>query len=181
MAERRLTVYAAKTDSERLVPIFPVLYHLLRDAYELAPAGSTRVVTVSKYNRHRRFRQILRRAGISVWPDLFQTLLRSCESHMASMGLPQHAVSAWIGHSMAVSEKYYLQVPAELFDRATGAAVSCRTDSQSMAGVETEGFQDSVERNSKPPHYNALQNNARVCQARPTGLEPATTGSTVRV
>ena len=41
---------------------------------------------------------------------------------------------------MAVSEKYYLQVPAKLFDRATGAAVSCRTDSQSMAGVETEGF-----------------------------------------
>ncbi len=95
--QRRLTVYAAKTDSERLVPIFPVLYHLLRDACELAPAGSTRVVTVSKYNRHRRFRQILRRAGISVWPDLFQTLRRSCESHMASMGLPQHAVSAWIG------------------------------------------------------------------------------------
>ena len=81
---------------------------------------------------------------------------------------------------MAVSEKYYLQVPAELFERVTGAAVSRRTDSQSMAGVETEGFHDSADSNSKPPHYNALRNNAGVCQARPTGLEPATTGSTVR-
>ena len=181
---RRLTVFAAKTDSERLVPIFPGLYQLLRDAYELAPEGTTHVVTVSKYNRHRRFRQILRRAGIPVWPDLFQTLRWSAESHMASMGLPQHAVSVWIGHSMAVSEKYYLQVPAELFERVTGAAesaaVSRRTDSQSIAGVETEGFHDLAESNSKPPHYNALRNNAGVYQARPTGLEPATTGSTVR-
>ena len=61
---------------------------------------------------------------------------------------------------MAVSEKYYLQVPEELFDRATGAAESRRTDSQSMAGAETEGFPDSAGSNSKPPHYNALRNNA---------------------
>ena len=50
-----------------------------------------------------------------------------------------------------------------------------------MAGAETEGFPDSAGSNSKPPHYNALRNNAGVYQARPTGLEPATTGSTVRM
>jgi hypothetical protein len=40
--------------------------------------------------------------------------------------------------------------------------VARRTDSQSMAGVETEGFPDSAGSNSKPPHYNALRNNAGV-------------------
>jgi hypothetical protein len=51
---------------------------------------------------------------------------------------------------MAVSEKYYLQVAAELFERVTGAAVSRRTDSQSMVGVEAGGIHDSAENNSKP-------------------------------
>ena len=80
---------------------------------------------------------------------------------------------------MAVSEKYYLRVPAELFERVTGPVVSRRTDSQSMAGVETEGFQDSAEINSKPLHHNGLRYNTEIFQARPTGLEPATTGSKV--
>ncbi len=35
---------------------------------------------------------------------------------------PQHAVSKWIGHSMAVSERHYLQLTEDVFDAANGLA-----------------------------------------------------------
>jgi len=65
---------------------------------------------------------------------------------------PQHAVSKWIGHSMAVSERHYLQVDDEILDAAT------RSDSavaplQERPQSETETTSDvrSRKRSSRPP------------------------------
>ena len=44
------------------------------------------------------------------------------------MEYPQYAVSQWIGHSMAVSEKHYLQVPEELYTKAAGVDRKLRAD-----------------------------------------------------
>ena len=117
---RRMSVYSQKTGQTRIVPIDPRLYALLTEAFEKSRPGQKRVLTISKLNRHRNFELILRRASIAPWPDLFQTLRRSCETEWASRH-PQHAVSAWVGHSMKVSEQFYLQVTDDLFDAASQA------------------------------------------------------------
>jgi hypothetical protein len=83
---------------------------------------------------------ILKRAEIEWFGRCFPVLRQSCETEWAAR-FPQHAVSAWLGHSERVSEKHYLMVTDELSDLAAGraaksaAAGSC-TDSQGAAKQE---------------------------------------------
>ena len=142
--KRRLTVYAPKTRKTRVIPIDPRLMAVLQDAFDEATQGSVKLLLLSKNNMHRTFKKIITRAGRAVWDDLFQTLRRSCETELAKT-LPQHAVSHWIGHSMIVSERHYLQVTDDLFELvshqesneavpvAESAAAEPRTPLQSVA------------------------------------------------
>ena len=116
----RLVVYATKTDSTRIVPVVTALLAILRDAFDQATEGTTNLVTLSasSTNIHRGLEKIITRAGIVPWDDLLQTLRRSAETDFAKRN-PQHAVSRWIGHSMAVSERHYLQVDDEMLDAAS--------------------------------------------------------------
>jgi integrase len=146
---RLLTVYAPKTHKTRIVPIIPTLLPLLQAAYDAAPEGAETVITLSRNNLHRAFHEVIRNAGLLAWPDLFQTLRRSCETDFART-CPQHAVSTWIGHSMRVSEKHYLQMTDDLYDLATGraaesAAAGHGTDSHDAA----EANRDHARRNKK--------------------------------
>ena len=50
---------------------------------------------------------------------MFQTLRRSCETHLIALGHPQHVVSAWLGHSERVSKNHYLMVTSADFAKAT--------------------------------------------------------------
>jgi len=119
--KRRLHIRAVKTKTVRRVPIVPRLFELLESAFAEAEEGAVHPVTVtrSKGTIHRTVRQGIEEAGLEPWPDLMQALRRAAESDLAAR-FPQHAVSAWIGHSEAVSRRYYLQVTDELMDRAAG-------------------------------------------------------------
>ena len=116
--KRRLTVYAPKTDSTRIVPIIPALFTILQDAFDAAPEGSDKIVRLSAHNLHRDFEKLITRAGLVPWDDLFQTLRRSCENDFARHH-PQHEVSRWIGHSMRVSEQHYLMADESTLQAAT--------------------------------------------------------------
>lgn len=113
----RLSVYAPKTGSTRVVPIVPRLSGLLKVAWSQREPEFDQVLTVSTNNMHRTVRAAIQEAGVEPWPDLFQALRRSCETDLA-MTFPQHAVSSWLGHGIGVSAKHYLQIPAELYERA---------------------------------------------------------------
>ena len=52
--------------------------------------------------------------------DLFQTL-RSCAETDFARKYPQHEVSRWIGHSIAVSEKHDLMSDTSVMDNAASA------------------------------------------------------------
>ncbi len=52
------------------------------------------------------------------------TLRKNAETDWAQR-FPQYVVSYWIGHSIEVSEKHYLQVPEELYEK-----VACCTSKQ---------------------------------------------------
>ena len=126
---RRLTIIAEKTGKRRTVPIEPALYRLLLDAFDDALTGEDNVVPtrlVRRNNLELRLKAAIRRAGLQPWAKPYQVLRSNRETDWAQR-YPQYVVSAWMGHNMSVSEKHYLQVPAELYDTAS------RSDSERSA------------------------------------------------
>jgi integrase len=182
----RLSVYAPKTKQTRIVPIDPRMYEILSEADALARTGQKRLITRSRRNLHRDFKLILRRASIAPWEDLFQTLRRSCETEWA-IKHPQHAVSKWIGHSMAVSERHYLQIPDSLYDAvsldpksgAKSGAVHSRNGVQETANAPNDENGPSPQETRKPALCFDLQHNAGSCEVGRGGLEPPTPGFSV--
>ena len=134
----RLDVASPKTEryaghERRLVPVAPELMGLLRDAYDAAEEGATRIITLSHHDKRKVYETIgaaVRRANVEPWPALWQTLRDSCERRWA-MVHPQVAVSRWIGHSIAVSGRHYAnRVPDELFARAAATPADAHGGSE---------------------------------------------------
>ena len=119
---RRLSVFAPKTDTNRIVPITADLFAVLQAAFDAASEGTVNIVSLGSHrsNLHRGLEKIILRAGLVPWDDLFQTL-RSCAETDFARKYPQHEVSRWIGHSIAVSEKHYLMSDSSVMDSASSA------------------------------------------------------------
>ena len=118
LKNRRMTVFAPKTGATRVVPIVPRLHALLTGAHAKREPEFEQVILLSKNNVHRTIAHAAERAELTAWPDTFQALRRAAATDFAAIA-PPHAVAAWMGHGIAVSAKHYLQVPAELYDKAT--------------------------------------------------------------
>ena len=118
--QHRLRVIAEKTGRLRIVPIEPELYDMLLEAFEQAEEGEERLCPISRHCLWRNFQVIRRRAGLPEWKDAFQVLRRNRETDWAQV-YPQYVVSYWMGHDIKVSDRHYLQVPVELYDKAAGA------------------------------------------------------------
>ncbi len=63
----------------------------------------------------------IRRAGLEPWPKLFHNLRATRETELAA-DFPLHIVCKWIGNSIQVATRHYLQVRDEDFERAAGSA-----------------------------------------------------------
>ena len=120
----RMRVTSPKTEhhegkGSRLVPLFPELLPLLQEAWEKAEPGTVHVISRHRNsaNLRTRFRKIIKRAGLTPWPKLFQNL-RSTRQTELEESYPSHVVCAWIGNSEQVARKHYLQVTDDHFDRA---------------------------------------------------------------
>src|SRR5262249_20847014 len=87
------------------------------EAFDLAPEGAQYVITrypdVDKNFRTRLIR-IVRRAGLTPWPKLFQNLRASRQRELAAL-YPLHVVYAWLGNSTLIAHKHYLQVTDDYF------------------------------------------------------------------
>jgi len=66
-----------------------------------------------------RLLKIINRAGVKPWPKLFHNLRASCETDLAKIH-PIKAVCDWIGNSITVAQRHYLQTTEEDFERASG-------------------------------------------------------------
>lgn len=121
----RMTVSSPKTahhdgGESRVVPIFPELRPHLAEAFERAEPGNQFVIAryrSKNANLRTQFERIIRRAGISPWPKLFQNLRASRETELAAE-FPLHVVCKWIGNSPAVAQAHYLQTTEADFQRA---------------------------------------------------------------
>lgn len=131
----RFMVRSPKT-GPRLVPMFEELRPFLELARDRAEPGALHVVTRTRdagANWRTTFVKIIRRAGLSVWEKPFQNLRASRETELAQTH-PTHVAAAWIGNSVTVASKHYLQVTEADFEKATrGGANSGARSTEAFA------------------------------------------------
>ncbi len=179
----RLRVRSPKTErhaghEQRAVPICPKLAKILQDAYDAAPEGCERIITLGDGGYFRTgMRHAIRRAGVAEWSSLWQTLRRSCEIEWAQT-YPQFAVSKWIGHSITVSGKHYANlVPDELFDKVA-AAVPQAAQNPAQQGAKSReidaqgGEVASAGTREIPGKYASLRVGAPHFKTEAEGFEP---------
>ncbi len=124
---KRFTVHSPKTayiegKGSRIVPLFPELEPFLLDAFEHVEEGQEYVFeqlrrSASKNLRTQALRYI-KMAGVKPWKKTFQNLRSSRQTELVETW-PEHVVAAWLGNSVEIARKHYLQVTDEHFDRAT--------------------------------------------------------------
>jgi integrase len=125
----RMTVRSPKTahhegKESRVVPIFPELRPYLQEAFEAAAEGAEFAIAKRREpnaNLRTLFYKVVRRAGLTPWPKLFQNLRSTRETELAE-SFPLQAVTAWIGNSQPVAIKSYLQVTDEHYRQAVSGA-----------------------------------------------------------
>jgi integrase len=119
----RVRIDSPKT-GEREIPIFPELRPYLEDSFRLAGDAAIDDPTTPIIRRHHVDRsnlktnanwrttaaKIIQRAKVKVWPKIFQNMRASRETELVKQGFPLHVVCAWIGNSVKVAQKHYLQV-----------------------------------------------------------------------
>lgn len=181
--QSRFTVHASKTEhlpsgGIRHVPIFPELLTHLRDCFEQAEPGTEYVVTryrESNTNLRTQLGRIIKRAGLTPWPKLFQNCRSTRQTELEEL-FPSHVVCYWIGNSESVARKHYLQVTPAHFEKAAQnpaqhAAESSRRDSQA-------GQAECAE----PALCGPVRDDAPYCkplhskEIPPRGLEPLSPG-----
>ena len=106
---------------ERIIPLFPELREQLEEAWDLLGDEPAEYV-ITRYrsanqNLRTQFQKIIRRAGLTPWPKLFQNLRASRQTELAAE-FPAHVVCHWIGNSEAVAKEHYLRVQDSDFERA---------------------------------------------------------------
>jgi len=153
---QRFLVKAPKTEhteggGERWVPIFPELRPYLDEAWEKAAPGAAKVFAraiLGETNLRTRLLLILRKAGLSPWPRLFQNLRASRETELAET-YPLHVVCAWIGNSPKVAAEHYLQVTDEHFRRGAAGPGAQNPTQPAAHGAVPEGAGAHAEKGEK--------------------------------
>lgn len=175
---QRIRIPSPKTEhhqgkDSRLIPLFPELLGPLQEAWDQAEPGSEYVITKNRpesvrkcngnweaVNLRTRFTKIIKRAGLTPWPRLWQNLRSSRETELSHL-YPLHVVTAWLGNSEAVATKHYLQVTDADFDRAAVETVTAPVRKPVRYGdessridqhVETAGFPKSLPCKEKRLH-----------------------------
>jgi hypothetical protein len=125
----KMTLWSPKTERypnrrSRLVPIAPELAVLFAEAFAAAPEGSTYVFPRLRHttNHVTSTDKLIRRAGLEPWPRTFDNLRASCEVDWMDLGVPEHVVCAWMGHSRATARKHYVRPTEQHFRKVSGGA-----------------------------------------------------------
>jgi integrase len=165
----RFRVTSPKTEhheghESRLVPIFPELLPYLREVFELAEPGAE--FCISRYrsstvNLRTQLQKVIRRAGLEPWPKLWQNLRSTRETELADR-FPAHVASAWIGNSVAVAVKHYLQVTEDHFDQA--AHNTAQKLHELTGNVQKENRNVELTEDTTSGHFNYLHKETASCE-----------------
>lgn len=124
--QNRMRVFSPKTEhlpgkDHRWIPLFPEIKEHLRECFEQAKDGEVFIFPkgiTNSTNLRTKFYRILKMAGLSPWPKLFQNLRSSRETELCQ-NHPIHVVTSWIGNSPTVATAHYLQVTDLDWNKAT--------------------------------------------------------------
>jgi len=103
----------------RTVPIDPMLYSLLFEAYNDGQAGEWVCSGARSTAMHRVIEKICKLAGIEPYTKPCHTLRKNCETDWSEK-YPIQAVTDWLGNSPQVALAHYLRTEDGLFDKAAG-------------------------------------------------------------
>ena len=142
----RFTVRSPKTAREgrsaRVVPIFPELAPHLLAAFEQSDEGVDAVFTQVPHgsgNLRTQANRIIERAGLTVWPKLFQNCRSSRETELVEHHSIK-AVTAWLGNSPQIAVKHYLQVREEDWQKAVQNPVQYAHAQGRKGGKDDDGL-----------------------------------------
>jgi len=178
-SSNRFTVTSSKTENyegknTRVVPIFPQLKQLLMDAFIEAEEGATYCITSYRdktCNLRTRLTKIIKHAGLKPWPKLWQNLRSTRETELANE-FPIQVVTAWIGNSMAVAHKHYLQVTDEHHKKAVQNPVQRVHAGGCFEGNGVQGKNSKSTLLTSIPKKTAQCINTGLSLMGHTGLEP---------
>ena len=122
----RIRVDSPKTEhhpggASRVVPIFPELRPYLEEVWNEAEAGETHFITRYRdpsVNLFRQFLAIVKRANLTPWPKVWHNMRASRQTELEDI-FPSHVVCSWLGNSIQVAHKHYLQTTDAHFAKAT--------------------------------------------------------------
>ena len=110
-----MNIFAPKTKTPRVVPIFPPLDKIILEAWEALSEGSKTLHVINDETRRKpstnlrtTAMKLIDRAGVDVWEKQFQNLRMSCATEMINAGYPIRKVAVWLGHSVQVLEQHYI-------------------------------------------------------------------------
>ncbi len=94
--------------SYREVPICMRLYSILHEAYQVAEDDADTITGLTPNNLTRIAQGIVRAAGLTPWPKMYQAMRSSCENEWKQRGVAEATYCAWLGHSPKVSREHYV-------------------------------------------------------------------------
>ena len=155
----KMIVNATKTEHHasggvRACPIFPELRPYLEAAWDAAPEGAEFVINRyrdSSQNLRQTLLRILKHAGVTPWPRLFQNMRASRETELMAR-FPAKDVSSWLGNSVPVAMRHYAMATEASFLEACdpqGRTVSHRQDAVGAA----RGHHESREGGGNPESH----------------------------
>lgn len=163
----RMTVRSPKTahhegGAQRVVPIFPELRPYLEECQKLASRDDEYVIKrrrSANINLRTQLLRILGRAKVKPWPKLFHNLRASCETDLAKIH-PIKAVCDWIGNSIDMAARHYLQTTDEDFERAIQGEVTTKITTSPTAS-SSQG-QPRKRKNTGNNHVSSVSGSSKV-------------------
>lgn len=186
----RMTVRSPKTEhhedgASRVVPIFPERLPHLWDAFEATEARAEYVITRyrdTRQNLRTQLSRIIKRAGLTPWPKLWQNLRATREAELVE-SFPTHVACARIGNSQAVAAKHYPQTTDERYAWAVnGEGAALQNAVQHPRASDCTAGNDSSAEPDKQGVFVGMRNDAESLNAGEletlgqTGLEPVLSG-----
>jgi integrase len=184
-----MTVISPKTEGhgrgQRVVPMFGRLRPYLEEAWQMAEEGQAHVIPEHLYlpaakgpkgwincNLRTQFERIVKRAGLAPWPRLFHALRASCESDLARE-FPIATVCQWIGNTVAIAARHYIQATDADFQRALLSGGTTQNPTHAAHVKARRAPSEKAGGPVFPEEYEPLQACTGV-QVAGTGFEPAT-------
>ncbi len=153
----RITIASPKTEkqgkSKRVIPLWPELRPLVENVLKKAPPDQARLLpfVLPGYNPHTQFVRLIERAGLKVWPKVWQNLRSTRETELLK-DFPIHVVCGWIGNTERIARRHYLQITEADFDQATGPKAGLQRAAKSAA-ISSREYAQLAQDETKEPRF----------------------------